>query len=107
MQSLVNISKPVDPPNGTELPSELDNMFIVGSTGVSIDYLFASPAVARAKINEALTGIDSFDEVFVNFTDAGQFFKLSNRQDATVDDEAAILAVITGYYDETGNWVDW
>ena len=89
------------------LPKELDNLFIVGDSGISIDFWFNNPPAARAKINESLASVDGFHEVFVNFTDAGQFFVLSTRQDAAADDVQYILSRLKGFWDEEGNWLDW
>lgn len=91
----------------TELPEELNNYFIVGTIGISIDYLFENPEDARSRINEALEDIESFDEIFVNFTEADQFFRLSDRRDATADDVAWILANLEGLWDSEGEWLPW
>jgi len=89
-------------------PPELDDMMIIGGIGVSIDLLFDDNELAREKINEALDedGI-SFADIVINFTRSDQLFWLITRQAPTADEVAAILAGMTGYWDQNGNWVQW
>ena len=89
-------------------PPELDDMMIIGDIGVSIDLLFDDNELAREKINEALDedGI-SFADIVINFTRSDQLFWLITRQAPTADEVAAILAGMTGYWDQNGNWVQW
>ena len=90
------------------LPSELDNMMIIGEVGVSIELLFDDNELAREKINAALDveGV-SFADIVVNFTRADQLFWLVGRQAPTADEIADILAEMEGYWDAGGTWVEW
>ena len=46
------------------LPPELDNMLIIGGTGISIDFLRNQRAEAASRINEALADDPTY--IFVN-----------------------------------------
>jgi len=57
---------------------ELEDMLIIGSTGISIDFLAANRAAASAPINQALA--EAGDNMFVNIP--GQFINIFTRKPA-------------------------
>ena len=87
------------------MPSELDDMMIIGGIGVSIDLLFDDNELAREKINDALDveGV-SFADVLINFTSADQLFWLTTRQVPANEETLAVAAGMEGVWDSDGNW---
>ena len=83
------------------LPPELDNMLIIGSTGISIDFLRSYRTQAAGVINEALAADPG--SIFVNLP--GQFLNVRSGQPATETDVAWILGNLLRYYDADGNQV--